>query len=440
MVRTLKQWLALLPAASFSRPKLPHLAASIADQGLAVGGMLLANVALARAQSKEEYGMFALSYSVFTFIAGLHNAALVETYTVYGSGRYQQYGHEYGWLIWRSNALLGCILTAALSVLWLTLRLIAPALASRSFLGMALSSGVLLSGGFLRRMLYVQRKPLRAAKLSSFFFVTVAVLLALSIRAGILNGLTAFLIVAAGWIAGGLSVRQELPRPAALDGFHAAQPRHWSAHWKYARWVLATAFVFQLTTQAYYWISAGLLSLKDVADLRVLYIVVTPVDQIFVALTLLVLPLMASRYAARQLTQFVSLWKSYALGNTLITVLFALAVRGFGRPVMHWIYGGKFDDVADLLGVLALLPVIMGLGNVANVALKAVEKPKFVLYSYIASGAATFLIGMPLVRHFRLPGAVYGMLISAAVYTTTMAIGLIAVATPRLKSARVVLN
>src|SRR5437899_11160185 len=61
---------------------------SIADQTLAVGGMFLANVALARTQSKEEYGIFALSYSVFTFLAGMHNGAILETYTVYGSWRY----------------------------------------------------------------------------------------------------------------------------------------------------------------------------------------------------------------------------------------------------------------------------------------------------------------------------------------------------------------
>ncbi len=61
---------------------------SIADQALFVGGTFLANVMLARTQTKEEYGMFVLSYSVFTFLTGLHNASILEPYTVYGSGRY----------------------------------------------------------------------------------------------------------------------------------------------------------------------------------------------------------------------------------------------------------------------------------------------------------------------------------------------------------------
>jgi len=38
------------------------VAYSFTDQALAVGGGFLVNVVLARAQTKEEYGLFALSY------------------------------------------------------------------------------------------------------------------------------------------------------------------------------------------------------------------------------------------------------------------------------------------------------------------------------------------------------------------------------------------
>ena len=58
---------------------------SLTDQALSVGGMFLANVMLARVRSKEEYGVFALSYSIYTFLSGLHNAAILEPFTVYGA-------------------------------------------------------------------------------------------------------------------------------------------------------------------------------------------------------------------------------------------------------------------------------------------------------------------------------------------------------------------
>ena len=87
----LRSVVSALPAAS----RLVPVAYSFADQAFAVGASFLANVMLARTQSKEEYGMFALSYSVFTFLAGLHNSAILEPYTVYGSGRYRKRFSEY---------------------------------------------------------------------------------------------------------------------------------------------------------------------------------------------------------------------------------------------------------------------------------------------------------------------------------------------------------
>ena len=76
--------------------------------------MFLINIVLARTQSKEGYGIFALTYTVFTFLVGLHNAAILEAYTIYGSGRYHPHFPAYERLIWRVNILLGLGLTGAL--------------------------------------------------------------------------------------------------------------------------------------------------------------------------------------------------------------------------------------------------------------------------------------------------------------------------------------
>jgi hypothetical protein len=50
------------------------------------------------------------------------------------------------------------------------------------------------------------------------------------------------------------------------------------------------------------------------------------------------------------------------------------------------------------------------------------EKPKLVFFAYMCGGAATFLGGIPLVMHFRMWGAVYGMLLSGATYTCALAL------------------
>ncbi|MGA3196206.1 MAG: polysaccharide biosynthesis C-terminal domain-containing protein [Terriglobales bacterium] len=409
--------------------RLRKLGYSSADQVLAIGGMFVVNLALARARSREEYGIFTLSYSVFTFLAGLYNAALLEAYTIYGSGRYHGSLRAYEKLLWRANAWFSTGLTALLLSVWLALHWLFPALASPALLGMGLTCGALLTASFRRRTFYIQRRPDLALRYSSVFFAACVGLLALAMRLGWLNGLSAFVIAALAWgVAALFTGRDKAGRDKAAgdeagetvagdaSDFLADIPDYWREHWKYSRWVLVTALVFQFTGQAYFWVVAAFLSLKDVAELRAMYNLVQPVEQGFVAVTLLVLPQMALQFAAGETTKLRRMWRQCSLAFAGMSSAFALIVGVGSLRWLHLLYGGKFDDAAPLLRWYVLLPVVMGLGHAANAALKATEKPKAVFHAYLASGAITFVLGVPLVMRWGVRGAVFGMLLSAAGY------------------------
>ncbi len=408
-----------------SASRLAKLGYSLADQILAVGGMFAVNIALARVRSKEEYGIFALSYSVFAFLAGLHNAAILEAYTIYGSGRYHSRFSSYGRLLWRSNVGLMAGLSVLLLAGWQILRWLHPAFGSPALLGMALTSGVLLTASFVRRTFYMRRRPDLAVRFSAAFFVSCVLLLSLAIRADLLDGLSAFLIVALAWGMAALFIFRE--RPGKIDAADAVdflrhEPGYWSEHWKYSRWVFATALVFQLTTQAYFWVVAGVLSVKHVAELRAMYNLALPVEQVFAATTFLVLPQMALAYSAEEFGKLRHLWRQCSMLFLGISSAFALVVGLGSLPLLHVVYGGKFDGVSALLRWYVLLPVVMGVGNAANAALKAIEKPETVFYAYLTSGVATFVLGIPLVVYLGLRGAVYGMLLSGASYAVVLVI------------------
>jgi O-antigen/teichoic acid export membrane protein len=402
--------------------KLIPFGFSLADQALAVGGIFLANVALARTQTKEEYGMFALSYSVFMFLSSLHNAAILEPYTVYGSGRYRERFSAYLRLMTRSNALLGLLLSGIVLLVCLLLWRIAPHRASRAFVGLGLTVGVLLSGLFLRRTFYVRRQPALAAKSSLVFFVTVAFALWVAVRTHHLDSFSVFPILALGWIVAGARYAGKLLFTQTPETFLEREPGYWALHWKYSRWVLITAFVYQLTTQGYYWLVAGFLSVRDVGQLRALYNLIAPADQIFIAMCYLMLPAMSARYATRRMDNFLSLWKRFELIVLAGSSLFAIGVRVFGKQVMHVLYAGKFDGLEPMLFTLALLPLFMATGNTIAVALNAAEKPKLVFYGFLASGAATFTVGIPMIIRFGLSGAVYGMLLSGATFSVAIGV------------------
>jgi O-antigen/teichoic acid export membrane protein len=408
---------------SVSWSRIRQISFSIVDQALSVGGMFVVNIALARTQSKEAYGIFALSYTVLTFLTGLHNAAILETFTIYGSGRYLDRYEQYVGLLWRVNAALAVGLTFALLLVWGALDWGAPELASGAFLGVSLTCGVLLTASFVRRTFYLRRRPDLAARFSMIFFLSSMVLLWLFVRSGHLNGFYAFVIVACAWILAGIFLLRKLPGSPPGLGFTSTEPGYWSEHWKYSRWVFVTALVFQFTTQGYYWLAAAFLSVKEVANLRAMFNVVTPVDQIFVATAMLMLPIMSSRYSSRHLEGLLEIWKRYALFSIVVTGSFALVVRFFGRSILHLFYGSRFDNTAALVGTFALFPVFMCIGNTINAALKAMEKPNIVFWAYLASGTTTLVLGLPLMIHLGLRGAVYGIISSAGSYTLALAIG-----------------
>lgn len=412
----------MLTSIPATQQRLRQLSVGIADQGLSVGGMFLVNVVLARVQTKEEYGMFALSYSIFTFLSGLHNATVLEPFTVYASGRYRDRFPAYWRLMMRSNVIAGLILSAGLLLTCLLFWRVAPSLNSRSLLGLALSVSFILTGSFLRRTFYVMRQPQFAAKSSMLFFIAVAVLLLVAAKAREISGFSVFLILALAWVVAGLVFMRNLPYAQQERTFLSSEPLYWQEHWKYARWVLATAFVFQFTHQGYYWLVAGFLSVKEVGELKAMYVLIAPIEQVTISLSFLFLPMLAAKYVAGNRTAFLGFWKRYSLLTLGITATFAVAVRVFGSQAIHILYAGKFDELAPMLFLLALVPLVMAIGSTISDAIRAAEKPGLVFYAYVSSAVATFLLGLPVVKYFGLRGAVYGMLLSAATYTVALGV------------------
>jgi O-antigen/teichoic acid export membrane protein len=407
-----------LPSAS----KLFSLIYSVLDQGLAVGGGLLANVMLARAQTKEEYGKFVLSYALFSLILGLYQAALLEPYTVYGSGRYREKFTGYSRLMIRSNIVLAAGLTIVLLACCIVLRWIAPQFVTGALWGLALTAGILLSGYLLRRVFYLKRQPGFAAGTSTTFFVTVAIGLWASSTFHHLTGFSVFMILAVGWILAGLAFGPRMALEKPNLSFLETEPTYWTEHWRYSRWVLATAIVYQFTTQGYYWLVAGFLSAKEVADIRVMYLLVSPTDQLFIAMSLILIPALSTRYAAKDMRSFFSAWKKFVFLVLFVTITFAVGVRLAGKAVMHLLYAGKYDGLVSYLLVLALYPILTGLGSALTGAVIATEKPKLVFVAYLSGACVTFFAGILLVKYFGLWGAVYGMLLSAGTFSLALGI------------------
>lgn len=384
---------------------------------------------LARAASKLEYGSFALLYSVFTFLSGLHNAAILEAYTVYGAGKYGEERLGYRNFILTAHFRFCLAITGLLAVAATLLFRSGDHTNATTVAGLAFAITFLLSATFFRRTYYLNWESLRVATMAVLMFVAVCVGLALLRTFDCLNGFSVFLTLGSAALLAGTFFFRHYPyrrHPAFLT----AIPNYWREHWGYAKWVMATAVVFQFTNQGYLWLVGAFLSVEEVGELRAAQNITLPMLLAFSSASHVVMPIMAKRFNQDGMAGVIPFfWRTLAL-MTGLGLGSTLLLWAAGKPIMDLVYSGKYTDAAGLLYVLGLVAVALAIGNVLNDALKASLNPKAVFKGYIAGSVTTLLLGVPLVLKGGLMGAAWGMLVSAIAYGTTLAMSFYFVSRP----------
>jgi len=85
----------------------------------------------------------------------------------------------------------------------------------------------------------------------------------------------------------------------------------------------------------------------------------------------------------------------------------------FGVPIMELLYKGNYTSYAPLLYIAAFLPVSVSVVSVVGGALRAMEKPQLVFYSYVATFVSALGVGIPLMFVWGVKGALIGQLVSS---------------------------
>jgi len=119
---------------------------------------------------------------------------------------------------------------------------------------------------------------------------------------------------------------------------------------------------------------------REVAELRAMCLVIGPVDQLFIALSYLLLPMLALHYASRRMDKLVYLWGKYFTGDRQRRFVVRSRCEGHGEAGHASPLCGKIRWSWPLLSLLALLPLLMGIGNTLSNVLNAMEKPKLVFW------------------------------------------------------------
>jgi O-antigen/teichoic acid export membrane protein len=385
---------------------------AIVDQGLITGSNFLLSILLARWMSREEYGAFALGFSVFLLVGVLYQALLLEPMSVFGGYSY------HGQLRTYLRSLLAIHLFAGLAILFglaLSSGIARVAGAADglpgSLLGAAVAAPCILMFWLVRRAFYLRLSSAFALAGAVLYCVLVVGGLFLLQHYGFLSSFTAFTLMGAGGLLSGALLLFCLHRQ--LDANHAALQlgEVWRRHWEYGRWALLCAAAMWVPANMYYPLISSFQGVASAGELKALLNFFNPIFQTYGALSLLLLP-----YAARRRSQGVHpgalTWRITLLCASG-TILYWIAVIAFRGTAFRLLYSGRYLDVAHLLPVVALGSVFENAFFGPAIVLRAMEAPKSVFVALFVAAAIALVVGIPATRYFGVAGAVWAQTVSS---------------------------
>jgi O-antigen/teichoic acid export membrane protein len=282
--------------------------------------------------------------------------------------------------------------------------------------GAALAIPWILSFWLCRRSAYLELRPALAVRSAAAYCLVVLLLLFLFERLGWLSPFAAFLLQALASLAAGALLLASIRPQLTPIGPSLSMRTILNQHWKYGRWVVATAFVCWLSGGAYYVLVGALLRMEEVAALRALQNFVLPMTQFITAISLLLLPWASAQFAEQGGVVFQANIQKITLLFVSGAAVYLVCIVLCGHWLMQTLYAGRYVQVAYLLP-LAGLPLLMGAASQGpGIALAAMQAPSKVFWGYAVAAVITILVGVPLTHYRGLVGAMSAMVLSSSAF------------------------
>ena len=407
-----------------------HGTASVLQQGLFAGAHFVTNVLLARWLAPTSYGAFALAYSVFLLLLMLYVAVFFEPMVVFGAGRYAGSFSAYMRVLQRAHFIV--LLPVSLLAV-----LLAPVLGrfythdfEVALFWLAVVSPLLLLM-WLRRAAFYAQLNTRAGALAggSYFLLLIISVWLLQIR-GRLSPASVF--VAMGVVSLLVSVGcQDRSRQTNRKGSVAVRlsaARVLSDHWSYGRWAGLTAVATWIPANIYYALLPKQFGLESVALLRALFNLLYPLQHTVLALATLLIPVLV-RQRDRSGIHRIKRTVLQLLGIFVpIGLVYLCLLAAFRSPILAFLYAGRYGT-ASLGTVIAIgiLPITSGMAALLGAALRALERPRLIFWSYLVSVSVALSIGIPITLRGGVGGAVLSLVIGDL--ATVIALAMVLAAT-----------
>jgi O-antigen/teichoic acid export membrane protein len=386
---------------------------AVLDQALFSGANFLVNILLARWLPPEEYGAFAVALSIYYLLLGFHTAVITEPMMVFGAGKYRERFRKYfGMVLW-GHWVIGTLVALGLSVAaWVFLQLRSPLMAQALF-GLAIAAPFWLLLWLTRQGCYAQLRPNDAVVGSGFNILAVVAGLLLLWRVGVISSLTGFVLLGAtGGLASLVLLRELRPQMARYVG-NPTPSILLADHWGYGRWSILGFLLYWASGQILMLLIPIFLGLMAGAAVAATWTLYRPISQFMQALNSLVLPAFSrlalkpdgQKHLRRKVIGVAGLFAGAAF-------LYALTVSIFAKPILHFLYAGKYDEHWMLIVLFGIAFVFSVMTGIFVSALKAVGRVKESTKVWLVSTFATATLAIPFMKIWEVEGAVTAATVS----------------------------
>jgi O-antigen/teichoic acid export membrane protein len=384
---------------------------TIVDQALFSGANFLINILLARYLEPSQYGAFALVFSLFLLIGTFHTAIFTEPMMVFGAGKYRDKFENYIGFLIRCHLSIMVPISLVLLVVSLALGKLYSEDIQKALIGLAIAGPMILLLWLVRQAFYVRLQPHYSAMGGGLYFILVITLIYFMQLTKTLTQLTTLLGMGLSAFVVGL-ISMAYLRPQFLTAGDPGAAMVMRSHWRYGRWSLGSAGLTWLPGNIYYVILPGLIGLDGVAALRALRNLIMPMLQVINSLGFLLLPLLSSnaKEEPRRMGKTMGLFLSIFI---TASVLYLVLLSNFRSQVLMLLYRDKYLNLSSLVPIVALLPISASVSGILGNALRALERPDRIFWSFVASSGVALVIGFPLASAFGIGGALFGSLLSS---------------------------
>lgn len=382
---------------------------AIADQGFISGSNFLLSIFLARWMSADQYGAYALAFSIFVLLSLVYLSVVLEPMAVFGSSVYRNGLRRYlKSLLW-----IHLLLTLAIFLILGVSSGVAALLSSvgglpGALVGVTLASPCVLLFWLARRSFYLELSPASAALGALVYVLVVLGGLYLIHWSGRLSPFTAFLPISVGALLTTALLFYRLNPTLRSSHVMVSTGEVWRRHWGYGRWALASAVASWIPAYIYYPLLTSFSGMAQSGEFKALMNLVLPMQQMQAALSMLFLPYAARVYAEQGREGVSSIAARLTLLSFATALVYWVAIIPAKESVLHILYSGKYLEVAYLVPAIAIGSLLWSAVCGSSIVLRAMESPASVFVAFVASSVVSLAIGIPATRTCGIVGAVWG--------------------------------